>query len=54
MILMKNPTHVTIVMALPFTSDAELVATDVENNGESATTANPQSNRNIIITPSVA
>ena len=48
-ILIKKPMQVTIVMALPFTSEAELLATDVENSGESATTANPHSNRNRMI-----
>ena len=52
--LIKKPTHVTIVMALPFTSEAELLATDVENKGESATTTNPQSNRKRMMTQSLA
>lgn len=44
---MKKPTQVTMVNALPFTSAGAAIATEVENNGESATTEKPQINRKI-------
>ena len=48
MIVMENPTQVTIVSAVPLDSTGAFCATSVENSGESAITAMPQMIRNEI------
>ena len=43
---MAKPIELTIVKAVPLNSDSALLATRVENKGESATTTIPQKIRN--------
>ena len=44
---MANPMQFTIVSEVPLDSSGAFCATSVENSGESAVTASPQSNRNV-------
>ncbi len=48
MIVMENPMQFTIVSDVPLDSSGAFCATNVENNGESAITTNPQKIRNSI------
>lgn len=48
-IVIKKPMQFTIVRAVPFNSLTALLATRVENNGESAITTIPQNRRNPIM-----
>lgn len=47
---MKNPTQLTMVNAVPFVSAVVVLATNVENSGESVITATPQRSKKTIIT----
>ena len=45
MMVMENPMQFTMVNEVPRDSSGTFCATNVENNGESATTTNPQKKR---------
>ena len=48
--VMEKPIQFTIVSDVPLESSGALLATSVENNGESAITTNPQKNKKATIT----
>ncbi len=45
--VIEKPIQLTMVSAVPFTSESALCATNVENKGESAMTTIPQIDKNI-------